>query len=66
MNDNSKLSGEWIARAMTPRRSTVGADQKPVTPGAAYRAFMEDPHSSAATAARNRMIERQKERNGAK
>lgn len=61
MNDNSRFSAQEMAQAMTPRRFTLGADQKPVTPGAAYRAFMDEPQGAAA-AAKKRMIERQTER----
>jgi hypothetical protein len=65
MNDNSRFSAQEIAQVMTPHRFTLGADQKPVTPGAAYRAFMDEPQGAAA-AARNRMIERQTERKNKK
>lgn len=65
MNDNSRFSAQEMAQAMTPRRFTLGADQKPVTPGAAYRAFMDEPQGAAA-AAKNRMIERQTERKNKK
>lgn len=65
MNDNRRFSAQEMAQAMTPRRSTLGADQKPVTPGAAYLAFMDEPQGAAA-AARNRMIERQAERKNRK
>lgn len=61
MNDNLKFSAQEVARAMTPRRFTLGTDQKPVTPSAAFHAFMDEPQGAAA-AARNRMIERQTER----
>lgn len=65
MNDNSRFSAQEMAQAMTPRRFTLGADQKPVTPGAAYHAFVDEPQGAAA-AARNRMIERQTERKNRK
>lgn len=65
MNNNRRFTAQEMAQAMTPRRFTLGADQKPVTPGAAYRAFMDEPQG-AAVAARNRMIERHTERKGTK
>ena len=65
MNNNRRFTTQEMAQAMTPRRSTLGADQKPVTPGAAYRAFMDEPQGAAA-AARNRMIKRHTERNETK
>ena len=61
MNNTRRFTAQEMAQAMTPRRSALGADQKPVTPGAAYRAFMDEPQGAAA-AARTRMIERQTER----